>query len=235
MTRENLQFFVVDDCALFREGMVALSRQAYPNSTCLASADSSSGLALLNERRFDLLFLDVGLRSGMTGIELLAHVRRYDGPNKKTPALIASARNDERTIQSSFKAGANGYLGKDVTDRQELEAAIATVLAGKAYLPDARLQALMAKINSSSVYRTREDYREVIAALTERQRQVAVRVARFKTNPQIAKELGLAGRSSVDVHLQAIFAKFGVKNRVQFHLLVNQYVLQDDCFVCSVA
>jgi signal transduction histidine kinase len=108
MSRETGTLLIVDDEELNRDGLARrLQRHGY--STCTA-ASGREGMALLAERRFDLVLLDI-MMPGMNGLEVLKHLRRVDSL-LDLPVIMVTARGDSQDVVEALELGANDYLTK---------------------------------------------------------------------------------------------------------------------------
>jgi len=194
-----MEFLVVDDHALFREGICqALSRiedtvSVHEASTCEQALEFVSSNSDL-----DLVLLDLHL-PGKHGFEAL------DELTKSYPALpvvILSASNLQVDVKRALDKGAVGFIHKDTTSKIMLNA-LRMVLAGGIYTPPNMLEhEALAQTNVS------------INDLTPRQLQVLSGLKNGQSNKLIASDLDLA-EATVKMHITAIFKCLGVSNRTQ--------------------
>jgi CheY-like chemotaxis protein len=89
--------------------------------------DSEKAVGLINQQRFDGIFLDLGMPSP-DGFELARLVRK-SGANKSTPVVIVTGANDKQAMQEAFSIGATFFLQKPI-DRQKLSNLFRTVRGG---------------------------------------------------------------------------------------------------------
>ena len=121
----SLKLLVVEDdvasLELMTEVFGSLEAEVCPVSK------SEKAVALVNQQRFDGIFLDIGMPSP-DGLQLARLIRKSSW-NKSTPIVIVTARDDRQTMQEAFAIGATFFLQKPV-DRQKLNALFRTVRGG---------------------------------------------------------------------------------------------------------
>lgn len=152
--------------------------------------------------RPDVALMDVKLE-GLNGIEATREILKL---SPETRVLVLSMHDDQDTVVGAVKAGASGFLPKNV-DRQELESAIRAVAAGKGFLHPEVTGPFLRRIGTMAG--------EVASQrLTEREQAVLQELANGKSTRQIARSLEIA-EETVKTHLAHIYQKMGVSDRVQ--------------------
>ena len=193
----RIRVLVVDDHPVVRQGLrtfldlqddIVVVGEAHDSASCVAAAEATSP---------DVILLDLKMPGG-DGVEALRALRRPD-PAK---VLVITSFTDPSAVLPAVRAGADGYVYKDI-DPPALAAAIRAVHAGHVLLhPDvARLLADSGPPPEA-------------AHLTAREREVLAEVARGRSNREIARLLGLAEKT-VKTHVSAILTKLGVQDRTQ--------------------
>jgi len=118
---------VVDDEAISRRAVIYALEKAHLPS--VSAEDAAAALKLIEEKNFDLIFLDVDM-PGMTGHELCAKIRNI--PHyKKTPVVFVTALSDFENRTSSMMAGGNDFIGKPFLFIELTVKALIHVLRGK--------------------------------------------------------------------------------------------------------
>ncbi|MDH5559071.1 MAG: response regulator transcription factor, partial [Alphaproteobacteria bacterium] len=126
-----MKILVVDDHALFRQGLAMLLNELYPDSEILEAATSAEALASAEQNPdIRLVLLDLKLEDG-TGFETL---EKLSGSLANAAVTIVSASEDSKNISRSYKAGAKGYIVKSSTS-DVLRHALPLILAGETYIP----------------------------------------------------------------------------------------------------
>ncbi|WP_425828492.1 response regulator [Streptomyces fractus] len=195
---DKLRVVVVDDHTVMRAGVVALLAPE-PGIEVVGEADDGrSGVALAEELRPDVALLDLR----MPGLDGVAATERIVAGPSRTRVLILTTYDTDTEIERAVEAGAIGYLLKDTT-REQLVDAIRSAARGETVLAPRVAQKLVAKLR-----------RPTQTALTVREVDVLTAVADGLSNPDIAKRL-VIGEATVKTHLLRIFAKLDVSDRTR--------------------
>jgi DNA-binding NarL/FixJ family response regulator len=202
---------VVDDQELVRSAFVLLLR-SHPGVTVVGEAgDGRAAVALARAARPDVVLMDVRM-PGMDGLEATRQIVA-DEHCRGTHVLVLTTYDDDELVHAALRAGASGFLLKDVRPQHLLDA-IEVVAAGEALLAPTvtrRLIELFATLPSPRPLRT---------GITEREREVLQAVARGLSNQEIAAELHL-GYGTVKTHVSALLLKLGCRDRAQ--LVMHAY------------
>jgi DNA-binding NarL/FixJ family response regulator len=196
-----MRILVVDDHALFRDGIVSLLiasgfeiiGQAENGAQAVAAA-----LAL----RPDLVLMDVSMPE-MSGLEALREIKRQ-APEIQVVMLTIS--DDDNDLLAAIQAGARGYLLKNLNSKAFFEGLEAlkrgeVAMAGKTM---ARLFEKLAEVKTSAP----------ATYLTERETELLKLVAAGLPNREIAQRLFIS-ENTVKYHLKSVLQKLGVKNRAE--------------------
>lgn len=200
---ENIRVLVVDDHTVVRDGLIALL-SAEPGMDIVGSAaDGVEAVKLAEELDPDVILLDL-VMPRMDGIQAILEIRRH---NPKARILVLTSFAENHQVFSAIKSGASGYLMKD-TSSEELIQAIRDTYNNKPALQPEIARKLMQDIQSQNEGASPED------ALTVREIEILQQVALGKTNQEIADELVLSERT-VRTHITNILAKLQLTNRTQ--------------------
>ena len=181
---------LVDDHALFREGIKLQLRELDESIVCLEAGTCEQALALA-PRPVDLVLLDYGL-PGVKGLEAIAKIMAAFA----APVTVVSATDDAPTIRNVIAHGAVGFIPKSMAKR-EFFAALGLVRAGCVYLPPQVLAG--ARADSGDV--------------SELQRRVLAAVVAGKSASAIAADLSI-GETDVETELHRAYRALGVDNRI---------------------
>ena len=209
-----LKFFVVEDHALVREGLMlalqALAGDGEPVEV-RGAASADEALALLgDDAEIDLILLDVML-PGTGGLALLGALRKR---HPAVPVLMLSALDDAETVRRAMRQGAAGFVPKS-SSTDILLRAVREVLAGGQYLPPQFADAAPpARGNIQTRFR-----------LTAAQMRVLELLVEGKTNREIAEVIGVT-EGTVKIHVSAIFKALSVTNRSQALLVAGRHGLK---------
>ncbi|MGW2341217.1 response regulator [Streptomyces sp. NPDC001661] len=194
----KLRVVVVDDHTVMRAGVVALLAPESGIEVVGEADDGRSGVALVEGLSPDVALLDLR----MPGLDGVAATERIVAGPSRTRVLILTTYDTDTEIERAVEAGAIGYLLKDTT-RDQLVDAIRSAARGETVLAPRVAQKLVAKLR-----------RPTQTALTTREIDVLTAVADGLSNPDIAKRL-VIGEATVKTHLLRIFAKLDVSDRTR--------------------
>ena len=207
-----IRVLIAEDQALLRTTLAALL-EAEPGMSVVGLAeDGSRAVALAAELRPDVVLMDIQM-PGLTGIE--ATTRICANPAlAATRVLILTMFEIDDYVLGALRAGACGFLLKDA-DPQSLVDAVRTVHEGQSLLSPQVLSRLVARmpraVSAGVAGSTRAD---AVEALTPRQREVLLLIARGLSNSEIEAELGIT-RATCRSHITALLARLGARDRAQ--------------------
>lgn len=200
-----MKCLLVDDHALFRDGLKLLVGMEFPDIEMLQAGTLSDALQLLSRHpQISLVLLDLKLPDASDLLALNAVRKHHDG----VTCVVLSADENPSTVIAAIDAGAAGFIPKTTQARGMLHA-LRTVLAGGVYLPaNVASQSLEKSPNSGS------GLREPDLGLSSRQMEVLRMLVEGKSNKQISNSLMLS-ESTVKTHIEAIYRRLDVKSRTQ--------------------
>jgi NarL family two-component system response regulator LiaR len=210
-----IRILIADDHQLVRQGLIALLSVKPGIEVIGQAADGVEAVELAHSLGPDIILLDL-LMPHKNGIEATREIKAED-PDARI-LIITSFAEDENVYQA-IKAGALGYLLKD-SSPQELMEAIHDVCAGRLSLhPNIALK-LIDELNQPTETKPTED------PLTEREVEVLKLVAKGRSNQEIAEELVVSERT-VGAHVSNILSKLHLANRTQAALFALRTGLTD--------
>ncbi|MBA8825753.1 DNA-binding NarL/FixJ family response regulator [Saccharopolyspora lacisalsi] len=203
---------VADDQAMIRGGLVALL-SAEPDLRVLAEvADGQAAVAAVRRRRPDVVLMDVRM-PGTDGIAAAREIITETGG--RTSVIMLTVHDHDEYVYAALRAGASGFLLKDAPP-EELVKAVRTVASGEALLAPSVTRRLLRRFAALGT----RDCASELAALTDRERDVLLEVARGGSNADIARTLGLA-ELTVKSHLYHVMQKLHLSSRTQ--LVITAY------------
>ncbi|MFI1465576.1 response regulator transcription factor [Nocardia carnea] len=206
-----IKVFLVDDHEIVRRGIAGLLNLE-SDMDVIGEADSvSHALARIPALQPDVAVLDIRLPDG-NGIELCRELLSIV-PGLR--CLILTSFTDEQAMLDAILAGARGYVIKDVTGLNLIDA-IRDVGAGRSLLDNRAAAALMAKLRSDAEKKTGP-----LADLTEQERTLLALLGEGLTNRQIAEQMYLAEKT-VKNYVSRLLTKLGVERRTQAAVMASQ-------------
>ncbi len=189
-----MKILLVDDHALFREGLRLLLDQIDGFVECEEAEDCDAALRCMRNCKFDVVLLDLHM-PGVEGLDAIAAVRKAD---PTTSVVVLSAEESPGIVRATIDAGAMGFIHKS-SNSKHLFMALKLILAGGVYLPPAVLN--KPPSNDEVEFSTRE--KQVFRLLVE-----------GKPNKIIGRYLNIS-ENTVKAHLSAIYRSLGAKNRTE--------------------
>jgi DNA-binding NarL/FixJ family response regulator len=200
---------VADDHEVVRAGFAALL-DTQPDFTVLGIAsDGDEAVRVCRELRPDVVLMDVRMPR-LDGIEATRQLADADGPGPRV--LILTTFDLDEYVFDALRAGASGFLLKDVT-AERLFDAVRVIAAGEALLAPAVTRRLIGEFTR---LRPVPDALAPTAmiTLTPRETEVLRLVAEGMSNPEIARRL-VVTEETVKTHVSHILAKLGLRDRTQ--------------------
>ncbi|BBY58641.1 response regulator [Mycolicibacterium sarraceniae] len=195
----KVRVVVGDDHPLFRDGLVRALSGSGEIAVVAEAEDGTSALAAIKEHSPDVALLDYRM-PGMDGAEVAAAVKRDELP---TRVLLVSAHDDAAIVYHALQQGAAGYLPKDST-RSEIVNAVLDCAKGR--------DILAPRLASGLAVEIRRRAEPAGPSLSTREREVLNMIAGGRSIPAIAEALFLAP-STVKTHVQRLYEKLGVGDR----------------------
>jgi DNA-binding NarL/FixJ family response regulator len=202
------QIVVADDHQVVRSGFAALLA-TQPDFTVVGTAsDGAEAVRVSRDLHPDVVLMDVRM-PGTDGIEA---TRQLAGDGDGPRILILTTFDLDEYVYDALRAGASGFLLKDVTAERLFEA-VRVVAAGDALLAPAVTRRLISEFTR---LRPREDDRPppMMDTLTARETQVLRLVAEGLSNPEIAQRL-VVTEETVKTHVSRVLTKLGLRDRTQ--------------------
>ena len=200
---KTIRVLVVDDHLVVREGLRLILETSEGIELVGDAADGASAIRMVSEVQPDVVLMDLRM-PGMDGIEA---IERICSEWPRIAIVILTTYNEDDLMIQGLRAGACGYLLKDI-DRETLFNAIQTAARGETFLQPGTMTRLL----SHTVYgdsRPLATNSRSAPELSEREREVLSRVALGERSKEIATHLGISERT-VKAHLASIYTKLDV-------------------------
>ena len=209
------RFHVADDHPLFRNALLEVIKQNYPDSQVGQSMDLDGTIRDLEQNNeTDLLLLDLHMPGSQDLFGLITVREKFSD----IPVAIISADEDVSTVSRALGHGASGYIPKSCSP-QVIHQAIHSLLDGNRWVPEDY------RISLKPVTEEEKDLAAKIATLTPQQYRVLCYLREGWLNKQIGYELGVT-EATIKAHITAIFRKLGTTNRTQAVIMLSKMSLQ---------
>ncbi|MFD5950232.1 response regulator [Streptomyces collinus] len=199
---DAIKVLLVDDHQVVRRGLRTFLEVQDDIEVVGEASDGAEGVDRAEELRPDVILMDVKM-PGMDGVDALRRLRELANPAR---VLVVTSFTEQRTVVPALRAGAAGYVYKDV-DPDALAGAIRSVHAGHILLQPEVAGALLAQEESNAGTGR-------AGSLTEREREVLGLIADGRSNREIARALVLSEKT-VKTHVSNILMKLDLADRTQ--------------------
>ena len=205
---EPIRVLVVDDHVLFRRGLDMVLGQEPDIALVGEAGDGAEAVAKAADLLPDIVLLDVRMPR-RSGIEACAAIKEV-APT--TRIIMLTISDDEADLYDAVKAGASGYLLKEISI-DEVSAAIRAVAGGQSLISPAMASKLLSEF--ASMIKKSDDSRQIPAPhLTERELDVLKLVARGMNNREIGAKLFIS-ENTVKNHIRNILEKLQLHSRME--------------------
>jgi DNA-binding NarL/FixJ family response regulator len=197
---------LVDDQTLVRQGIRSLLELSDSIRVVAEAADGAQAVEMIPKIKPDVVLLDMRMPN-MSGLDVL---NALAGSDQLPPTIILTTFDDDQMVLAGMKAGARGYLLKDVSLEQLVEA-VKTVAAGGSLVQPVVTQRLL-----TGLKHMQNDFASLDRPdpLTERETEILRLMAGGYSNKEIANSLGVA-EGTVKNHVSNILSKLGVRDRTR--------------------
>ncbi len=213
---DPIRVLVVDDHVVVRQGLRTFLEVQDDIEVVGEAGDGGSAVEQAEVLRPDVILLDL-LMPGVDGIEVMRRLRDRGNPAR---VLVITSFTEPAKVVPAIRAGAAGYLYKDV-EPGGLVQAVRAVHTGQVLLAPEVAATLLAGESGE------EGGTQAAGSLTEREREVLAELARGRSNREIARAL-VVSEKTVKTHVSSILMKLGLADRTQAALYAVRHGLVDD-------
>lgn len=203
MSARTLRVVIADDHTVVRQGIRGVLEEVDGLEVVGEAADGEEALLLVAEHAPDVVVLDVTM-PGKTGLEVTRELRAQAVDAR---ILILSMHDDPEYVLQAVRAGADGYVLKDV-EPAELRDAVQAVHEGREYFTARVSQQISVGLRQEI---EREQLRTRLDSLTKRELEVLLAVAEGHTNRTIADKLSISPRT-VETHRERVMGKLRIRS-----------------------
>jgi DNA-binding NarL/FixJ family response regulator len=225
--RPAIRVVVADDQELVRSGLRLMIDRRPGMRVVAEAADGSAAVTAAERHHPDVVLMDVRM-PGVDGVEATRRIHRDWTSQRPRPRVIVLTTFDlDEYVYAALRAGASGFLLKNCTPAQLIEA-IRVVAAGEAMLAPSVTQRLVHAFVSAAPAPIPAagsgPHQPGLDALTARERDALLLVAAGLSNAQIAERLGVS-EANVKSRVNRILTRLGLENRVQAAILAYSHGL----------
>jgi DNA-binding NarL/FixJ family response regulator len=219
----TIRVVLVDDQPLLRTGFRMILHATDDVRVVGEAADGAQAVARVQELTPDVVLMDIRM-PGMDGVEA---TRRIVASGSTSRVLILTTFDLDEYAFSALRAGASGFLLKDVPP-SELTSAIRAVASGDAVVSPRITRELLDRYAASLPQDAGDSdvptVHPILSALTDREGEVLLAIAQGLSNAEIAAQLVLS-EATVKTHVTRILGKLGLRDRVQVVVLAYEQQL----------
>ena len=210
----SIRVLICDDQALVRAGFRAILGSR-PEIEIVGEAENGAeAVALAERRRPDVILMDIRMPL-LDGVEA---TRRLVADGSPARILVLTTFDLDEYVHAAIRAGASGFLLKDVTPAELVEA-IRIVAGGDALLAPSVTRRLLERF--AVTLPGGDQSSEVLGQLTARETEVLRLLAGGLSNAEIASEL-VVSEATVKTHISSLLRKLGLRDRVQAVILAYE-------------
>lgn len=210
-----VRVLLVDDDPLVRAGLRIILSSADDVEVVGEADDGARAVEAVRSHRPDVVLMDIRMAE-MDGIAATAALRRL---NPAPQVIVLTTFQADEHVVGALRAGASGFLVKD-TPPLDIINAVRLVAAGEAIISPSATRTLLAHFGDTEATARREAAGARLAALTDRELEVATALASGASNADVAAQLFMS-EATVKAHVSRLLTKLQVSNRVQIAILVH--------------
>ncbi|WP_374686106.1 response regulator [Promineifilum sp.] len=212
----SIRVLLVDDQALFREGLCTLLSLHEDIEVVGEAGDGQEALAAAVELRPDVVLMDLR----MPVLDGVAATRRLREVAPASRVIVVTTFDDDEYVFEGLRAGAVGYLLKDVSSAKLVEA-IRAAARGESFLQPSITAKVLAEFSRLEERAAPAPAAALVEPLSEREIEILRLVAAGESNKEIAAQLYIA-EGTVKNHVTNILGKLGVRDRTQAALRARE-------------
>lgn len=213
---DKIRVFIADDHSIFREGLRKVLEQEEDIEVIGEAGTGSEAVEKAGDLAPDILLMDINMPE-MNGLSATRTIK------SKTPhirIIILTVYEDKNHLFEAIKAGALGYLLKDVRP-EDLLKTIRTVFRGEALLSPSIARQLLKEFSRLSEQKKDKELKDILTPLTKREKEILSQITEGKPNKEIANSLFIS-KGTVKKHIDNIFYKLHVNTRTEAALIAQK-------------
>jgi two-component system nitrate/nitrite response regulator NarL len=206
MTEKQIRVLLIDDHTLFRKGLAELLEQRGEITVCGVTGNPEEAIRLLHETQPDVVITDLNMLP-VGGLALLRRIRAEDW---RGPVLVLTVSDAEEDLGNAMRAGAQGYLLKDM-EPDDVVDAVRRAERGETVVAPTMTMKLVRLLQGGAEANEKSD---ALKQLTAREKEILDYLAQGLSNKAIARALDIS-HDTVKLHVRHILAKLNMTSRVE--------------------
>jgi two-component system, NarL family, nitrate/nitrite response regulator NarL len=206
MTDKKIRVLLIDDHTLFRKGLAELLEQRGEITVSGVTGNPEEAIRLLSETQPDVVITDLN----MLPVGGLALLRRIRAENWRGPVLVLTVSDAEEDLANAMRAGAQGYLLKDM-EPDDVVDAVQRAVRGETVVAPTMTMKLVRLLQGGAQASEKAD---AFKQLTAREKEILDYLAQGLSNKAIARTLDIS-HDTVKLHVRHILAKLNLTSRVE--------------------
>lgn len=211
-----MRVLLIDDHALVRKGLEELLQSRHIEVVASVGT-GEEGIEAAQRLSPDVVLLDIKM-PGLNGLQTLQELRAV---GVETPVLMLTMSRDEADLESALRAGAQGYLLKDM-EPEDLMPALQDAVQGRNVVAKELIGSLTRIVQGKPREPEALQPATPLSELTPREQEILNHIAEGESNKVIARHLGIAD-GTVKLHVKAILRKLGVHSRVEAAVIAVEH------------
>jgi two-component system nitrate/nitrite response regulator NarL len=206
MSDKKIRVLLIDDHTLFRKGLAELLEQRGEITVSGVTGNPEEAIRLLSETQPDVVITDLN----MLPVGGLALLRRIRAENWRGPVLVLTVSDAEEDLANAMRAGAQGYLLKDM-EPDDVVDAVQRAVRGETVVAPTMTMKLVRLLQGGAPASEKAD---AFKQLTAREKEILDYLAQGLSNKAIARTLDIS-HDTVKLHVRHILAKLNLTSRVE--------------------
>ena len=206
MSEQRIRVLLIDDHTLFRKGLAELLEQRGEINVVGVTGNPDEAIRLLHDQQPDVVITDLN----MLPVGGLALLRRMRGENWRGPVLVLTVSDAEEDLANAMRAGAQGYLLKDMEPADVVDA-VQRAVRGETVVAPTMTMKLVHLLQGGAAA---SDKADALKQLTAREREILDHLSQGLSNKAIARVLDIS-HDTVKLHVRHILSKLNMTSRVE--------------------
>lgn len=213
----TVRVLLVDDHTLFRKGLAELLERNEQISVAGVAGSAEDARQLLGELKPDVMVTDLHMQP-VDGLSLL---RQLQQEGNSIPTLVLTVSNAEEDLANVLRAGARGYLLKDM-EPDDVADAIVRAARGETVVAPSMTMKLVGLLQNNQP--AAQQPASMLDLLTQREREILSHLALGESNKVIARQLDIS-HDTVKLHVRHILSKLSLTSRVEAAIFAVEHKL----------